>query len=56
MAAMMAHEVKNPLSGVRGAAQLLEQSVPFEDRQLTRLIIEETDPPITVRSSSHSSG
>ena len=43
MAAMMAHEVKNPLSGVRGAAQLLEQSVPFEDRQLTRLIIEETD-------------
>lgn len=43
MAAMMAHEVKNPLSGVRGAAQLLEQGVPFEDRQLTRLIIEETD-------------
>tara|TARA_B100000676_G_scaffold246511_1_gene249358 strand:- start:1924 stop:3021 length:1098 start_codon:yes stop_codon:yes gene_type:complete len=43
MAAMMAHEVKNPLSGVRGAAQLLEQSVPFEDRQLIRLIIEETD-------------
>ena len=43
MAAMMAHEVKNPLSGVRGAAQLLEQSVPVEDRQLTRLIIEEAD-------------
>ena len=43
MAAMMAHEVKNLFSGVRGAAQLLEQSVPFEDRQLTRLIIEETD-------------
>ena len=28
LAAMLAHEVKNPLSGIRGAAQLLEQSVP----------------------------
>jgi two-component system nitrogen regulation sensor histidine kinase GlnL len=43
MAAMLAHEVKNPLSGIRGAAQLLEQSVPSEDRELTRLITEETD-------------
>jgi two-component system nitrogen regulation sensor histidine kinase GlnL len=43
MAAMLAHEVKNPLSGIRGAAQLLEQSVPVEDRELTRLITEETD-------------
>ena len=43
MAAMLAHEVKNPLSGIRGAAQLLEQSVPAEDRELTRLITEETD-------------
>ncbi len=43
MAAMLAHEVKNPLSGVRGAAQLLEQSVSYDDRQLTRLIIEESD-------------
>ncbi len=43
MAAMMAHEIKNPLSGVRGAAQLLEQGAPFEDQQLIRLIIEETD-------------
>ena len=39
MAAMLAHEVKTPLSGVRGAAQLLEQSVPIGDRQLTLLII-----------------
>ena len=30
LAAMLAHEVKNPLSGIRGAAQLLEQSVPDE--------------------------
>jgi two-component system nitrogen regulation sensor histidine kinase GlnL len=43
MAAMLAHEVKNPLSGIRGAAQLLERTVPAEDRQLTRLICDETD-------------
>lgn len=43
LASMLAHEVKNPLSGIRGAAQLLEQMVQPEDRQMTRLIIEETD-------------
>jgi two-component system nitrogen regulation sensor histidine kinase GlnL len=43
MAAMLAHEVKNPLAGIRGAAQLLEQSVRAEDRPLTRLIRDETD-------------
>jgi len=43
MAAMLAHEVKNPLSGIRGAAQLLEQSVEEGERSLTRLICEETD-------------
>jgi two-component system nitrogen regulation sensor histidine kinase GlnL len=43
MAALLAHEVKNPLSGIRGAAQLLEQSVPSEDRELTRLICDEAD-------------
>ena len=43
MAALLAHEIKNPLSGVRGAAQLLEQSLDSEDSQLTRLIVEETD-------------
>ncbi|MBI3496063.1 MAG: PAS domain-containing protein [Proteobacteria bacterium] len=43
MAAMLAHEVKNPLSGIRGAAQLLEQSGKPEDRELTRLICDETD-------------
>jgi two-component system, NtrC family, nitrogen regulation sensor histidine kinase GlnL len=43
LAAMLAHEIKNPLSGIRGAAQLLEQSVGDEDRTLTRLICEETD-------------
>jgi two-component system nitrogen regulation sensor histidine kinase GlnL len=43
MAAMLAHEVKNPLSGIRGAAQLLETSASPEDRNLTRLICDETD-------------
>jgi two-component system nitrogen regulation sensor histidine kinase GlnL len=43
MASLLAHEIKNPLSGVRGAAQLLELSASDEDKQLTRLIIEETD-------------
>jgi two-component system nitrogen regulation sensor histidine kinase GlnL len=43
MAAMLAHEVKNPLAGIRGAAQLLEASVKAEDRMLTRLIRDETD-------------
>lgn len=43
MAAILAHEVKNPLSGIRGAAQLLEETANASDQQLTRLICEETD-------------
>lgn len=43
LAAMLAHEIKNPLSGIRGAAQLLELGASDEDRALTQLIIEETD-------------
>jgi two-component system nitrogen regulation sensor histidine kinase GlnL len=43
LAAMLAHEIRNPLSGIRGAAQLLEQSVGDDDRPLTRLIRDETD-------------
>jgi len=43
LAAMLAHEVKNPLSGIRGAAQLLDGLVAPEDRELTRLIVEEAD-------------
>lgn len=39
----LAHEIKNPLSGIRGAAQLLEQSVMAEDRSLTSLICDEAD-------------
>lgn len=43
LAAMLAHEIKNPLSGIRGAAQLLEQSCDDQDRALTRLITDEAD-------------
>ncbi|HEU4519492.1 MAG TPA: ATP-binding protein [Microvirga sp.] len=43
LGAMLAHEIKNPLSGIRGAAQLLEQSASEDDRLLTRLICDEAD-------------
>jgi two-component system nitrogen regulation sensor histidine kinase GlnL len=43
MAAMLAHEVKNPLSGIRGAAQLLEQAANEGDRELCQLIQDEAD-------------
>jgi two-component system nitrogen regulation sensor histidine kinase GlnL len=43
MSAILAHEVKNPLSGIRGAAQLLEQNASEDDRVLTHLICDETD-------------
>ena len=43
MASMLAHEVKNPLSGIRGAAQLLEQNSSPADRRLTELIRDEAD-------------
>jgi len=43
MSAMMAHEVKNPLSGIRGAAQLLESGASPQDQELTRLIQDESD-------------
>jgi len=37
MAAILAHEIKNPLSGIRGAAQLLEAGAAEEDRPLAAL-------------------
>jgi len=43
LAASLAHEVKNPLSGIRGAAQLLERGAADGDKALTRLITEEVD-------------
>ncbi|MBI3676167.1 MAG: PAS domain-containing protein [Proteobacteria bacterium] len=43
MAAVLAHEIKNPLAGIRGAAQLLEEAVPPGERGLTQLICQESD-------------
>ncbi len=43
LAAVLAHEIKNPLSGIRGAAQLLEPGLSDEDRALAQLICSETD-------------
>ncbi len=43
MAAVLAHEIKNPLAGIRGAAQLLEEAVPPNERNLTELICAEAD-------------
>ena len=43
LAAMLAHEIKNPLSGIRGAAQLLEKDVDADGRELTELIRSEAD-------------
>jgi two-component system nitrogen regulation sensor histidine kinase GlnL len=43
LAAVLAHEINNPLSGIRGAAQLLEPSLTDEDRALARLNCAETD-------------
>ncbi len=43
LAAVLAHEIKNPLSGIRGAAQLLEAGAQPEDQQLAQLICDETE-------------
>ncbi|MBC7479333.1 MAG: PAS domain-containing sensor histidine kinase [Pseudorhodobacter sp.] len=42
MAEMLAHEIKNPLAGISGAAQLLSMNLSKDDRELTDLIVEET--------------
>jgi len=43
LAATLAHEIKNPLSGIRGAAQLLAPGLAGTDRELAELIQTETD-------------
>lgn len=42
MAEMLAHEIKNPLAGITGAAQLLSMNLSPEDQELTDLIVEES--------------
>jgi two-component system nitrogen regulation sensor histidine kinase GlnL len=42
MAEMLAHEIKNPLAGITGAAQLLSMNLPQEDLELTDLIVAES--------------
>ena len=42
MAEMLAHEIKNPLAGITGAAQLLSMNLPPEDVELADLIVAET--------------
>lgn len=42
MAEMLAHEIKNPLAGIAGAAQLLSMSLKGDDLEMTDLIVEET--------------
>ncbi|MDB6453209.1 two-component system sensor histidine kinase NtrB [Falsirhodobacter sp. 20TX0035] len=42
MAEMLAHEIKNPLAGIAGAAQLIAMNLPAEDREFADLIVEET--------------
>lgn len=42
MAEMLAHEIKNPIAGITGAAQLLDMTISASERKLTKLIIDET--------------
>lgn len=42
MAEMLAHEIKNPLAGITGAAQLLSMNLDKEDQELTDLIVAES--------------
>lgn len=39
----LAHEIKNPLGGIRGAAQLLQHEITTEQREYTRVVISEAD-------------
>jgi two-component system nitrogen regulation sensor histidine kinase GlnL len=42
MAEMLAHEIKNPLAGITGAAQLLSMNLKADDLELTDLIVAES--------------
>lgn len=48
MAEMLAHEIKNPLAGIAGAAQLLSMGLKGDDLELTELIVAETRRIVTL--------
>ena len=48
MAEMLAHEIKNPLAGITGAAQLLSMNLMPPDRELTDLIVAESRRIVTL--------
>jgi two-component system, NtrC family, nitrogen regulation sensor histidine kinase GlnL len=48
MAEMLAHEIKNPLAGITGAAQLLSMGLEGDDLELTSLIVEESRRIVTL--------
>ena len=41
--AVLAHEIKNPLAAIRGAAQLAARKLPLADKKLARMITDEVD-------------
>lgn len=41
--AVLAHEIKNPLAAIRGAAQLASRKLPHADKKLARMITDEVD-------------
>lgn len=40
---ILAHEIKNPLAAIRGAAQLAARKLPLKDKSLARMITDEVD-------------
>ncbi len=48
MAEMLAHEIKNPLAGITGAAQLLSMNLEPQDQELTDLIVAESRRIVTL--------